>query len=60
MIKPLGKLFQHVRGIAGSKILGSGGVALILDVAALVGIVARGGPVRPAVAAGARAGAIGG
>jgi len=60
VIKPLGKLFQHVRGIAGSTILGSGGVALILDVAALVGIVARGGTVRPAVAAGARAGAIGG
>ncbi|MFO1196319.1 MAG: chemotaxis protein CheA [Burkholderiaceae bacterium] len=60
VIKPLGKLFQHVRGIAGSTILGSGGVALILDVAALVGIVARGAAARPAVAASARAGAIGG
>ena len=36
VIKPLGAMFRHLRGIAGSTILGSGDVALILDVAALV------------------------
>jgi two-component system chemotaxis sensor kinase CheA len=32
VIKPLGKLFSALRGIGGSTILGSGEVALILDV----------------------------
>ena len=41
VIKPLGRLFTHLRGIGGSTILGSGEVALILDVAALVNIVTR-------------------
>ncbi|HEX4354116.1 MAG TPA: chemotaxis protein CheW, partial [Polyangiales bacterium] len=36
VIKPLGKLFEHVKCISGSSILGSGDVALILDVPALV------------------------
>jgi len=36
VIKPLGVMFPHLRGIGGSTILGSGEVALILDVAALV------------------------
>lgn len=35
VIKPLGKLFQHMHCISGSSILGSGEVALILDVPAL-------------------------
>ena len=35
VIKPLGPLFQHQQGIAGSTILGSGQVALILDIATL-------------------------
>lgn len=35
VIKPLGKLFSHVRGIGGSTILGSGEVALILSIPAL-------------------------
>lgn len=35
VIKPLGRLFRNVRGIGGSTILGSGTVALILDVPAL-------------------------
>ncbi|MDN6861064.1 chemotaxis protein CheA [Pseudomonas sp. CAN2814] len=35
VIKPLGLLFQHLKGIAGSTILGSGQVALILDIATL-------------------------
>lgn len=36
VIKPLGSLFMHLRGIGGSTILGNGRVALILDVPALV------------------------
>ncbi len=36
VIKPLGGLFAHLKGIGGSTILGSGEVALILDVQALV------------------------
>ena len=36
VIKPLGKLFERLSGISGSTILGSGEVALILDVPALV------------------------
>jgi two-component system chemotaxis sensor kinase CheA len=35
VIKPLGRLFHTLRGISGSSILGSGEVALILDVASL-------------------------
>ena len=42
VIKPLGAMFPHLRGIGGSTILGSGEVALILDVAALIKIVASG------------------
>ena len=37
VIKPLSSLFKHLRAIAGSTILGSGEVALVLDVPALVG-----------------------
>jgi two-component system chemotaxis sensor kinase CheA len=36
VIKPLGKIFNQVKCISGSTILGSGEVALILDVPALV------------------------
>lgn len=36
VIKPLGTIFHHVKGIGGSTILGSGEVALILDVQALI------------------------
>ena len=39
VIKPLGKMFNQVSCISGSTILGSGEVALILDVPALVGAV---------------------
>jgi len=35
VIKPLGQMFQHLRGISSSTILGSGQVALILDIASL-------------------------
>lgn len=36
VIKPLGNVFRHLKGISGSTILGTGEVALILDVPALV------------------------
>jgi two-component system chemotaxis sensor kinase CheA len=35
VIKPLGKLFQNLKGISGTTVLGSGEVALILDVGML-------------------------
>ena len=36
VIKPLGKVFEHVEGLSGSTILGSGKVALILNVPGLI------------------------
>jgi two-component system chemotaxis sensor kinase CheA len=42
VIKPLGRLLRSLRGIAGSSILGSGEVALIIDAEALGQIVASG------------------
>ena len=59
-IKPLGKLFRNLQGIGGSTILGTGEVALILDVQALIdsatrtaarhdGPVTRGHPAESAV-----------
>ncbi len=41
VIRPLGKVFGNLKGISGSTILGSGEVALILDVPSLVQRVAR-------------------
>lgn len=41
VIKPLSSMFRHLRGIAGSTILGTGEVALILDVQTLVQRTAR-------------------
>ncbi len=41
VIKPLGKVFQNVRGVGGFTILGSGAVALLLDVPNLVNHVTR-------------------
>ena len=38
VIKPLGQIFTHLRGISGSTILGSGEVALILDVPSLIAL----------------------
>jgi len=40
VIKPLGEIFRHLRGISGSTILGSGDAALILDVQALLSLAA--------------------
>ena len=57
VIKPLGSLFKHLRGIGGSTILGSGEVALILDVAALTRLASQAEERRigkPAPACGAR------
>ena len=45
VIKPLSPMFSEVRSISGSTILGSGEVALILDVAALMQHVSGKGPV---------------
>jgi two-component system chemotaxis sensor kinase CheA len=36
VIKPLGNIFTHIQGVSGSTVLGSGEVALILDVPNLV------------------------
>jgi two-component system chemotaxis sensor kinase CheA len=36
VLKPLSSIFRHLRAVAGSTILGSGEVALVLDVPALV------------------------
>ena len=41
VIKPLGRIFQRLRGVAGSTILGGGEVALILDVPALIALAAE-------------------
>jgi two-component system chemotaxis sensor kinase CheA len=47
VIKPLGKLFRGAKGIGGSTILGTGEVALILDVAQMVQLATeRHGPNR--------------
>lgn len=43
VIKPLGRLFKTLRGISGSSILGSGEVALILDVGSLAELAAMDG-----------------
>ncbi len=52
VIKPLGKVFEQIRGLAGSTILGSGEVALILDVPSLLNLAtAPQAPGRPQSAA---------
>jgi two-component system chemotaxis sensor kinase CheA len=51
VIKPLSKMFAHVKGISGSSILGSGDVALILDVAALLSHTQGLKPVEPSSSA---------
>lgn len=56
VIKPLGGLFEHLKGISGSTILGSGELALIFDVAGLSQLAAqrdeRAGPRREPAAGG--------
>jgi two-component system chemotaxis sensor kinase CheA len=41
VIKPLGRLYEEVKGIMGATILGDGTVAMILDVPQLVHMVER-------------------
>ncbi len=41
VIKPLGKLFAHLKGIGGSTILGNGEVALILSISAMMQEITR-------------------
>jgi two-component system, chemotaxis family, sensor kinase CheA len=48
VIKPLGPLFQKIRGLSGSTILGNGSVALILDVAHLIQQAGRNAAEQPA------------
>ncbi|MCP3689206.1 MAG: chemotaxis protein CheA, partial [Gammaproteobacteria bacterium] len=43
VIKPLGQIFQNLKGISGATILGSGEVAMIIDVPALLTRVHSGG-----------------
>ncbi|ALT79895.1 chemotaxis protein CheA [Paucibacter sp. KCTC 42545] len=43
VIKPLSSIFQHLKALAGSTILGSGEVALLLDVAGLLAVAIRKG-----------------
>jgi two-component system, chemotaxis family, sensor kinase CheA len=50
VIKPLARVFQHVRGLGGSTILADGGIALILDAPALIAECQRPGDM-PATAA---------
>jgi two-component system chemotaxis sensor kinase CheA len=47
VIKPLSGLFTHVKALAGSTILGSGDVALVLDVNGLMGSARRHGAAQP-------------
>ena len=47
VIKPLGRMFRHLRGISGSTILGNGEVALIFDVVALGQQAAQATPATP-------------
>jgi len=41
VIKPLSNIFRHIKGIGGSTILGSGDVALILDVQSMVALASN-------------------
>lgn len=43
VIKPLGQVFQNLRGISGATILGGGEVAMIIDVPALISQVTKTG-----------------
>lgn len=47
VIKPLGKVFQHLKGISGATILGSGEVAMIIDIPEMVNRVISSGKKHP-------------
>jgi two-component system chemotaxis sensor kinase CheA len=38
VIKPIGKVFQQLKGISGATVLGSGEIALIIDVQGMIGL----------------------
>ncbi|NOX09665.1 MAG: chemotaxis protein CheA [Gammaproteobacteria bacterium] len=50
VIKPLGKVFQHLKGISGATILGSGEVAMIIDIPEMVNRVVSSGQKQSGVA----------
>lgn len=41
VIKPLGRIFEHLQGVSGATVLGSGEIALILDVQGLVQVASQ-------------------
>ncbi|MFT5758203.1 MAG: two-component system chemotaxis sensor kinase CheA [Alteromonadaceae bacterium] len=43
VIKPLGKVFQNIKGISGATILGSGEVAMVIDTPAMINMVINSG-----------------
>jgi two-component system chemotaxis sensor kinase CheA len=43
VIKPLGKVFEQLKGVAGATVLGTGGIALILDVSELTALMTHQG-----------------
>jgi two-component system chemotaxis sensor kinase CheA len=53
VIKPLGRIFEQIEGVAGATVLGTGGIALILDVQELSNLA----HVRAGLVTAARAGA---
>jgi two-component system chemotaxis sensor kinase CheA len=54
VIKPLGPLFRGLKGLSGSTILGTGEVALIIDVPALLALATQGVPAKESAGRGAR------
>jgi len=50
VIKPLGRIFSSLRGMAGSSILGNGEIALIVDVHSLSQMAGKEGPASPGLA----------
>lgn len=41
VIKPLGEIFAHLKGLGGSTVLGSGEVALMLDIPEIIGLAQK-------------------
>ncbi len=50
VIKPLGKVFQGLQGVSGATVLGSGDIALILDVQGLITLATQKNEREPLVA----------
>jgi len=49
VIKPLGKVFKDLKGISGATVLGSGEIALILDVQGLIGLASQHSALEPGI-----------